>query len=282
MSRKAVVVASDLHCGSTVALCGNGPIELADNQIYMPSKQQKWLYENWKLAWAWVAELLRREGIEDWMLALNGDLVDGDHHQTHQIISKSSYLQTKILHDVMRHPLDLEPTKVLVVRGTEAHVGKGGSSEESFAQALKHEGFDVIPSSVDVFSHWHKDLDINGCLMDFTHHGQMGHRPWTRLNAANRLAAEVIIERHNEGSRIPDIVWRSHYHRHLDSYNAHRVRVIQTGAWQLRTSYVSKKHPEGLADIALHVAIVNEDGSYEVHHHIIKPTISRGEVTTWK
>lgn len=279
---KAIAIVSDTHCGSTVALCPNRPIELDDNQFYRPSEAQVWLWDKWLEAWQWVESRLNYHNVDGLMIAINGDVFDGDHHDTHQIISRSSYVQTQIAHEVFDVAWGLEPDRVVVVRGTESHVGKGGSSEESFARGLAEKGLPVVGQGGEVMSHYQYQVEVEGALLDFTHHGRTGHRPWTRHNATLLLAAQITMERIKEGSPLPKLAVRSHFHRISDSYDAHPVRVLQTPAWQLRTSYVVKKHVEGLADVGICIAFVDDGEVVKIEKKEYIPAASRGKVDVWR
>ena len=54
----------------------------------------------------------------------NGDMVDGDHHNTSQIMSRNPEAQAAALRESLAVPLALNLDKLFVVRGTEAHTGK--------------------------------------------------------------------------------------------------------------------------------------------------------------
>ena len=49
--RYVLAVVSDLHCGSTLGLCGPEPVELDDGGLYTPSAIQRWLWERWADYW---------------------------------------------------------------------------------------------------------------------------------------------------------------------------------------------------------------------------------------
>jgi hypothetical protein len=67
----------------------------------------------------------------------NGDLVDGDHHGTPQIITRDPAVQFWVAKAAFAPVLTLNPDEAVIVRGTETHVGKGASAEESFARWLR-------------------------------------------------------------------------------------------------------------------------------------------------
>jgi hypothetical protein len=269
-------IASDEHCRSTVGLISPGGVPLSDGGHYTPSKGQRWLWDNWLKGWEMVGELAAKHSAPVWWVN-NGDLVDGFHHQTPQVVSIDSVPEREVVRSVLDVPLDLDPERVFMVRGTESHVGPNASSEESIARALSDSYTIEADPDTGNFSWWHLMMECEGVFLDFTHHGRTGMRPWTQWNATALLAAQITMERVRSGDRIPDLAIRSHYHRHADSYDAHPVRVIQTPAFQLATAYVHKRVPESLADIGM-LAIVVDGDHFEVHKSLHIP--SRGHV--WK
>ena len=61
-------------------------------------------------------------------------MVEGDHHNTPQIVSRDPGVQMDILQQLCAPILALSPDAAIVVRGTEAHVGKNANKEEAFAR----------------------------------------------------------------------------------------------------------------------------------------------------
>lgn len=275
MKPVCIAVTSDLHCRSTVALCPGNQIPLDDGGYYSPSKAQKWLWSKWGLYWKRVAEV--REG-KDLIQVYNGDMVDGDHHGTSQIISRLSTTEKDVLFQCLEVPLALDPDHIFVIRGTETHVGKAGSSEEGIAKGLHAMGHPVERTETGTYSHWGCQMDVHGKRLSFAHHGRMGQRPWTKPNVVMNLAFQIWTEHLRREERPPDIAVRSHLHQFMDTYDVHPVRLIQMPAWQLHTAYTHKVVPESLADIGGIIIVVHPDGRIEVEHHIYTP--SRGKVWT--
>jgi len=271
-----LAVVSDLHCGSTVGLCPS-EVDLDDGGSYKASDAQEWLLLKWEAYWKWVSE--RVAG--DLYLLINGDVFDGDHHGTAQIVSRVKPIQSEIAWQCLQTPLALDPAKIFFTRGTSTHTGKNSGSEESFAAGLRGQGYPVqrCPETGNNTA-WKWRLMLEGVLVEAAHHGRMGQRPWTQSNAANLLAAQIFYEhcagvrskgeQVNEVDRWPDLALRSHFHREIDSNDAHPVRVIQTPAWQLATEYIHKKHTDSLADVG-GLLIHLEDGDSQVYKKIDKP-----------
>jgi hypothetical protein len=271
-----ISVVSDLHCGSTVALCPP-QIDLDDGGHYSASDAQLWLWRLWGEYWEWIARLRDQHQAELWC-EFNGDLVDGNHHGTTQILTGNPTAQAAVFDACIHVPMALNPERIFGVRGTEAHVGVSGSSEERIFHGLLKDGRPVQPDpDTGRASWWHLKIEEQGVRLDFAHHGRGFGRPWTKGTGIGTLAAQIFFEHCDNDEPYPHIAVRSHYHRHNDSGNQYRVRAIQTPAWQLGTSYVHKIAPESLADVG-GLAIVIEDGRYTVDEFIRRP--ARG--STWR
>lgn len=274
-----VVHVSDLHCGSTIGLFPRGALTLDDGGTYTGSDAQGWLWDRWEAVWHRLEAMLTVRP-RPWYLHLNGDIIDGDHHNTYQIVSRHPLAELDISRACLALPLRLKPEGIVIVRGTEVHVGRGASGEESLAKALHEAGHPVIRHPTGPYSWWHFLGEFGGVLMDLAHHGRMGGTPWTAGNAVVRQAAEIFFEYAKDQTRHPDLAFRSHFHRHADSYRAQPVRVIQTPAFQLASSYVRAKHVNTLADIG-GIITECEEGRYVVHDD--SGLITRPERTpAWK
>jgi hypothetical protein len=270
VSAVVIAVTSDQHCGSTVALCPPR-IELDDGGAYEASKAQRWLWQNWLAFWKQVEKVRAREKAKLYQV-FNGDMTDGNHHGTTQILSGNSSVQGMVVNECMKIPLGLDPDRMWFIRGTEAHVGKSAEGEEKIADGLRRNKNPIVGDrDSGTSSHWHARLEIDGVRLDFAHHGRMGQRPWTKINVVANLAAEIFYEHSARGEPYPHLAVRSHHHRFADTGSAHPTRVIQTPAWQLHTAFIHRIAPDSLADVG-GVIIVIKDGRYTVDPVLYKPS----------
>lgn len=266
----------DTHCGSTIALCPP-KVPLDDGGSFSASPLQAWLWQCWEDSWGEVAELRRKLGALLYC-GFNGDLVDGNHHGTVQIVTGNPNAQHVIWDETVKPVLALKPDKMFFIRGTEAHVGKSGSSEESIAAGLLKNKNGVVPDpTTGKASWWHFKGEVQGIRIDATHHGRTGLREHTRGGAQVLYAHDILLSHVKDGDPPPHLCIRSHYHRWNDSYDACPVRVIQLPAWQLASAFVKRIAADSMADIGSLVVIIR-DGKYEIKKIDFRP--SRGHV--WK
>lgn len=222
-----------------------------DGGYFHPSKAQKWLWKGWETYWDTVEERLGKG--DSLHVICNGDAVDGDHHGTTQIVNRNPNVQLDILKRCWEPVLDRFGDRLasaVVIRGTEAHVGPSGCTEESFAKWLLAQGVSIPEEDgTGNKSHWHFRGWYEDILVDATHHGRMGGRPWTKLSAVATLAAEITLEHAMVNETPPHVALRAHYHQYADSGLNYPTRVIQMPCWQIGTAFVKKVKPESLTDI---------------------------------
>lgn len=265
-------IRSDLHCGSSLGLCTPEPIELDDGQELRPSKVQNWMWQ------CHQTFLERSERVrEEWDAQLydlyNGDMVDGpDHHGTVQVMSRHPGIEKVIAKRCLEESKAQGPDRTFVVRGTEVHVGKSGSSEDSLAEWL---GAEKDPET-GANSWWHLRLELQGLRIDATHHGKMGMLPWTAGAAVARYAMQIFTEHAVAGDPAPHLAIRSHYHRHYDSGSLAPTRVIQTPAFQAKTAFVHRIAADSIADVGGVLVLIRDGRIADVETIKFKP--SRGAV----
>ena len=265
-----VGIVSDLHSGSTVALCPP-EVKLDDGGYYRASKPQEWLWENWGDFWARVRSVQRQHKAK-LVQVFNGDLTEGDHHKTTQILSGNPTAQAAVVNEVMKTPLALKPDAMFFVRGTEAHVGPSAAYEERVAMGLwKDKRPVVLEEGTGNASHWNVKMDIQGVRLDFAHHGKYGSRPSTKMNVINALACDIFTEHVTENRPYPHIAVRSHCHQYADTHDAYPTRLIQTPAWQLKTAFIHRINTTGKLSHIGGIILVIKDGKLDVTPVLYRP-----------
>ena len=266
-----LVVCSDVHGGSTLAACPPEGVTLDDGGTYMPSKLQLWIWERWCQFWDLVAVRRLEYDAEVWAV-LNGDLTEGDHHGTSQIISKNAESQKYVCKRIFSVLSAANPDRVFIVRGTEAHVGPSGMTEEAFAESIKAEKSEESGR----WSWWHLRLAPHGCRVDLQHHpSTRGSLPWTRPQAAQRLAFRIWSEHALRDIPYPHYAFRSHLHVHSDSGKAYPTRAIITAAWQAKTSHAHQVASDSIADMGGHLLLVRPDGTSTIEHVLYEPDLPK-------
>jgi hypothetical protein len=263
MAKEAVVLISDTHINSVLALCKPFARE-DDGSFHQLNKIQRWLWITWEACLNDI-DTLTNDYYKN--LILVGDIVDLDSKsRSWQIISKNPAT-------VVEHAIDvLEPVVAwaditFVLRGTEAHTGKSAWAEEELARDLEAEP----DPDTDSHSWWHMRAGFSGVTFDIAHHASMGRLPWTYPNGAVKLAATTMIEYSEWGEPPPDIVVRAHNHRFADSGRSYQTRGIFLPAWQFHTAYL---HRIGKPNARPHIGacvFLCDDGEYRFHDLLYRP-----------
>ena len=208
-----------------------------------------------------------------------GDMTEGQHHGTVQILSGNSATQAQVVNAVMKAPLALKPDGIIGIRGTEAHVGKSAEGEEKIFDGLSRDKRPVIRDSRTGSASWFHFYGLFGnTLLDLAHHGRTGMREHTRSSAASLHAHDIFASYTKRKERAPDLVLRGHYHRWNDSYDACPTRVITVPCWQAATTHVHKIATDSLPDCGGVLITLREGEAPEVRK--IDYPIERGDI--WK
>ncbi len=244
--RHVIAVVADMQVGSTVAICPRR-VELIDGGIYQPSKAQASMLRYWDKCWQLVYDAA---GKDDLLLVANGDLVDGDHHNSYQLWSRRSNDQERAALDLLLEPRQ-KAKECYLVQGTATHVENGGSSEDRLAQELgAHRARSLHKLS----------LDVQGVRFLFAHHGPTpGRAEHTRGDAVRRELRNQFYAALRHGYEPPHVCVWSHQHRFIHetiSMEYHgRMHVMHgyiTPAWQLATQHIHRlERGPVLADVGL-------------------------------
>lgn len=212
--------------------------------LVLPSRLQKIMYSWWEQMWSeWLP--IATKG-EPFGIILNGDGVEGEPFHSTANISSNQADQVKIAVEVFTPLMALCDVRFKWIRGTEAHVGKSGCTEELAAQKLG-----AVPGQDGEFARfalWQKIGDKKvrePGLAHVLHHigttGSSAHES----SAVNAELSGEFVEACKDGERPPDIVVRSHRHRWCEVRigpikigNEYRFATATvTPGWQLKTPF---------------------------------------------
>ncbi len=235
-----LVIVSDIHAGCRLALCPPEGINLDDGGTYLPSRFQKKLWTYWRFFWdEFVPEAVRGE---DFGVIVNGDMVEGVHHRATTQISQNLGDQAEIAYQIMEPIASKHKGNFWVVRGTEAHVGASGVEEEKLAKRLG-----AVKSPEGQYARYELWKSCGPKLVHLLHHvGSTGSQAY-EATAVHKELVESFAEAARWGRRPPDIIVRSHRHRHIettiatgDSHSTSRATAVVTPAWQGKTPFAWK------------------------------------------
>ncbi len=235
-----IIVVSDTHCGCRLGLCPPGGVSLDDGGTYFPSPLQRKVWFMWREFWdEWVPRVTKGE---PWDFVFNGDAIDGVHHGSTTQISHNLGDQRGIALACLRDPVAACKASgglYYHIRGTEAHVGKSAADEEGLAKDLG-----AVPNEEGQYARWELWKRIGkgkGHLCHFLHHiGSTGSSAY-ESTAVHKELVEAFVEAGRWGDEPPQVIVRSHRHRHYEVRFAvgagYGISTV-TPAWQLKTPFV--------------------------------------------
>lgn len=272
MSEQPVVLAvtSDQQAGSTTALAPPEGVRLDDGGRYEPSELNVAIWRCWESYWSRVDHLRTQYQAKLYCL-FNGDLIEGRHHQSLQLIGAGhKEVQAYVIDRIFSVPQALKPDRLFVVRGTApTHVGPLAEGEESLAREWGAERTPITRR----WSWWNLYIDIHGLLIHAKHHpGTRGKLPWTRQQAYDRLAFLIWNEHNLAKRRPPDLAFRAHIH-HWGRSNPDScpTQVIVTPSWQAPTEYVHRIGVEDFAPFGGAIVVIQPDGTFTIERKTFAP-----------
>lgn len=233
---KAIAIISDLHFGSTTGLCPAEGMALDDGGEYKPSRFQVELAGAWKRFFEWIDKKTDK-GCDKRALVINGDLVDGVHHNTVAIATNNIMTQEKAAIESLK-PVAKQFDCVYVNRGTEAHAQPGSQSDERIAA-----GIGAVKDESGNSSRWQLWLEVEGIVFNVAHHIGTTSSAAYESSAVMREMVAALVEAGQWGQRMPDVFVRSHRHRYIElaiPSARGKIQAVVTPGWQLRTPFVEK------------------------------------------
>ena len=230
MAHTILAIYGDTQIGSTTALAP--PVFTIHNddpkqrQEVKHNTIQQWMWPCWVDYWDYVRSLagVRGRHRKHRIVTVHlGDVIDGNHHGTFQIIQDIGD-QIQVAKDVLQPIVDMSDASFGII-GTEAHAGPAGRDEKEIYKSL---GFTEYGQNLM--------LEVDGRLHDFAHHGRIGRRDWTSQAAS--IGVEVGLDCARSGIRLPDYIHRAHNHIIDDSGDKlEGTRVYCYPSWQLKTAF---------------------------------------------
>lgn len=231
---KVAVVLADIHAGSTVAVMPP-KYRTIEGQTVLPNRVQSWLYECFEDARGFAKSII---GNDPSALIINGDAIEGNHHQTTQIISPDTHDHVNVAIELLK-PWAEMTTKRFMVKGTECHVGQ---KEYSIGKALGFElndEYDGPEDSAQVYAFDRLTMDVCGIRTLFRHHIGTSIRRQLSATQFSIQLGEEQLEAANNDEPIPRVVCCAHRHRpgHWQDENG---LVLVSSPWQALTRFGHK------------------------------------------
>jgi len=272
--RTVLVISADKHSGSTMGLIPDEPLQLHDGGTYNQSPLQKILWKQYDECLDFIRQERKRSNL---IWVENGDVCEGIHHQTTQVLCSRVDTHENIASDILDYTFKkikfTDGDRAYMVAGTEAHAASGNQSENRVA---KDSSAFISPyknaDREDKHSRFVWDkliIRINGVLFDIAHHGgSVGSRAWTEENGMYNKVKSFYFQTLNEERDLPRYWIRSHNHQFIQAtYDGKRGSItgIVTPSFQMKTGFGQKVAGDKLSDIGLIVFTIEDDGTCKMN-----------------
>ena len=268
---------SDLHCGGTTAVFPNYPMSFKDGEKnarnHTPTPIQKLIYNHVMTV---ASNIKARREKSRFIVNVNGDSIEGFHHNTIQVVSTNPVHHVEIHNEVMDN--FLERIGFSVKLGDELNYIVGTESHTGWLERKIAEHFETFGAT---FADERQDV-INGRLVWHTHQGRGvgsganegdGYRNWLK---------NTYFDCEKEKINKPDLIVSSHFHKSLyQTYvrDWHTIHGIVTPSLQVKTKHGLRVAPFIKEDIGLTVTTITEGGDmrferpYLLEKELIKKAI---------
>ncbi len=268
---RLMVLISDPHVGSTFGLLQPSFITHEGNEVSQ-NALQKWLWSSWLDSWAWAKEVI---GKDAWALILNGDLIDGNHHHTKEIMFVDEGDHVEAAAEIFTE-VGKGASSVYITEGTESHT-KG--AEHTIAKILKANGLNVVSPSAKRGAWDSLHLKCSGSLCEIDHHMPTSMRSYLEASALSITLGDIRNQRARAGDEVPKVIIRSHRHR-FGLYEDGYGMMVALPSWQGLTRFGRKVVPGAMPQAGIVILDWRnvEDGGTPVVHkrlHTIKPSSSK-------
>jgi hypothetical protein len=237
-----VVVISDSHFGCKLAIMHPDGAETDEGNVVLPSKLQRKVWDVWEEFWGEQVPIMTQG--EPYIVVHNGDVIDGVHHNSTTQWTHNLEYQRRHAVKVLKPVVDACEGRYFQIRGTEAHVGRSGTDEETLAKTLG-----AVPNDQGNHARYELWLRLGGRLIHFLHHIGTTSSSAHEASAVNAELTAHYMEAARWHEEPPSVIVRSHRHRFIkvelaayDPLSPGRGRAVAlvTPCWQLKTSYAWK------------------------------------------
>jgi hypothetical protein len=230
MNAKILIDLSDIHCGSTLGLMPPRFETNAGNWVtHGNNLHQIWLWEKWQEFWREADAIINGE---PFVLLLNGDMTEGVHHGTTEIVAAKKREHWQIAHAVLE-PITKRAAATLFVAGTECHTN---DMEDDLAKVLK--GHELKAKDKWLF-------EINGCLCDAAHHTGVTSRAYLEATAFSVTMGNAVLNQVRSEHRSAKVFLRGHRHCGGVFTDGAHMAVVTPG-WQFLTRHGWKVVPDSV------------------------------------
>lgn len=239
------------------------------NKPYMPNAKQYQIFKHFKESAEKIA--IERED-KRFIVVLNGDLIDGNHHHSHQLVTENVSEQNAVAiwtFKYFKHLIGFDKNKgdmLFIGNGTEVH---DGDEEDIIADELDAE---ILPDGQNTYDFL--PMDINGARFWFLHQGATAGKGITEGNALHNWMRNQYFTCLEEKRVIPDCVISGHYHKNVYDIFTRKDRKMHgiiLPPLQYKTRFGYRVAAAEMDEVGIRTIDISSDGKIEVN----KPMLLR-------
>lgn len=259
-SAKSVVIASDMHVGSTTAMCSESPLITEQHTEYKPNKLQEGILDIYHQA---LDELQIKKPN---LCVINGEPIDGANKKQLGNQSWTTNLADQAV-DSIKLLKRIKSKEYLFVRGSGYHVQVDGTPIEQFIgeqmNAVKYRTLsDMKTHNADFWA----NVKVYGKKINFTH-----HIPYSKFFAyrATPLGKEMALMALDKDRHAKfDVIVRSHVHYFLQ-ITTPNTTAFTTPAFKYPDGHLMRGGLGGVfPDMGLVELIIESNGDVIVRPHV--------------
>lgn len=270
-----LAVLSDMHTGSSTALFPARGFKAKgrDGNHVSPNKKQVEIHPTFIRFAGEVAKARRGKRL---IVVHNGDAIDGFHHGSMQEslfkAEDQSDAHIVLMREFLKRVGFKKGDELYYVVGTEAHVK---DTENDIAKELK-----AVRADEDTFVHEILELNINGMVHVFAHHGKDRGKGQNEGNGLRNFLRDIRYDRLKDGLSQIDVLWSGHTHGH--TWTSHIARVkgdafhqmhgVICPSWQSKTRWALGKVPMAVNSVGGVYARISVDGLMGVPRFVVQTT----------
>ena len=236
------VVLSDTHSGSNHALFLAREWRGQKNNSHIPGGGQIEIRKHFEKYAELVKQARKKKRV---VLIINGDAIDGFHHGGGDVCSDNPKEQADIHIELM---YEFEK-RIGWQAGDEIYYTKGTEIHTMEWENYIGEQMNAVPCG-DFYAHELLQLEINGTLSWFVHHGASAGAGANEGNGLRNWLRNIYYDNLKDGLRVPDIVYTAHVHNptygsfvYRDGMKFKAMHGIILPSFQEKTRYAHMRAP---------------------------------------
>jgi hypothetical protein len=236
------VTISDTHSGSNYALFLPTIWRGNKNNSHAPGGVQIKIRKQFEKFAGEVATARKDKRVR---LVINGDAIDGDHHNSGDVCTlderDQADIHIELMQEFQKRIKWMAGDEIYYTRGTQSHVHE----MENYIGERMNSVMDG-----DFYLHDLLKLDTNGVISWYAHHGPGAGSGANEGNTLRNWLKRTVEDAEKDGERPPDVVYTGHVHTPTYNTCVYREKMkfktihgIILPSWQAKTIYARMKAP---------------------------------------